>query len=136
MLKRFAVLALSAVVVATMAFMGGCESDAGNSALIGSAVGAGIGALAGGDTQGALTGAAIGGGVGYVAGSGSDKKKTQQEIAAIRDEQNIETIWITNSNGSKSPVKLRKNGPAYIGPNGEHYTSRPTEEELRQIYGF
>jgi hypothetical protein len=33
-------------------------------------------------------------------------------------------------------VRLVKDGPAYIGPRGERYPSRPTEEQLRQVYGF
>lgn len=117
-------------------FLAGCETDAQNTALLGTAIGAGVGALAGGDTEGALVGAAVGGGVGYVAGNESDKAKTRAEIETVRAEQNIETIWITNSNGSKVPVRLRKEGPSYIGPRGEHYSSLPTEEQLRSVYGF
>lgn len=122
--------------------MSGCESDAGNTALIGTVIGAGIGALAGGDTEGALIGGAIGGGVGYMIGNESDKKKTEAKtdakIAEVRASQNVETIWITNSNGSQVAVKIRKeaNGPGYFGPRGERYSSRPTEEQLKPVYGF
>ena len=136
MLKSYlTVLVLAGFALATV-FVGGCETDAQNTALLGTAVGAGVGALAGGDTESALVGAAVGGGVGYIAGNESDKKKTQQEIAAVRAEQNVVTVWITNSNGSKVPVRLVKDGPGYIGPRGEHYTTLPTEEQLRPVYGF
>jgi len=114
----------------------GCETDAQNTALLGAAAGAGIGALAGGDTEATLTGAAIGGGAGYIIGNESDKQKTRQEMANIRAEQNTVTVWITNSNGSKIPVKLTRSGPNYVGPRGELYSTMPTEEQLKMVYGF
>jgi hypothetical protein len=114
----------------------GCESDAGNTGLIGTAVGAGVGALAGGNTEATLIGAAVGGGAGYAIGNESDKKKTREEINAVRAEQDVVTVWLTNTNGSQVAVKLRKDGPGYIGPRGERYPSLPTEEQLRPVYGF
>ena len=140
MLKRFVTLVVLAAVAVCVMFSAGCETEAQNSALLGTAIGAGVGALAGGDTEGALIGGAIGGGVGYVAGNESEKKKTeqktQQQIADIQAQQNIVTVWITNSNGSQTPVKLTKDGPGYIGPRGERYPSMPTEEQLKQVYGI
>ncbi len=136
MLKRFVILTILAVGAITLAFTAGCESEAQNSALIGSAIGAGVGALAGGDTEGALIGAAIGGGVGYVAGNEGEKKQTRQEMAAIRAEQNNVTVWITNSNGSTQPVQLRRSGPGYIGPRGEYYPQMPTNEDLEKLYAY
>ena len=136
MLKRFITLVVLACAVVCIMLPAGCETEAQNSALLGTAIGAGVGALAGGDTEGALIGGAIGGGVGYVAGNESDKKATQQQIANVQAQQNVETVWITNSNGSQLPVKLTKDGPGYIGPRGERYASMPTEEQLKQVYGF
>jgi len=85
-------------------------------------------------------GAAIGGGTGYIVGNESDKKKTaqqtQQQINAAHQEQNIETVWITLSNGSQRPIKLTRSGPNYIGPRGEFYSTMPTEEQLKVLYGF
>jgi hypothetical protein len=46
------------------------------------------------------------------------------------------TLWITNSNGSRTAVKLTKSGPWYVGPRGEYYQTLPTNEQLRVIYGF
>jgi hypothetical protein len=135
-MKRIMVLALALMVGLTMTFVVGCESDAGNTALIGTAVGAGVGALAGGDVEGALIGGAVGGGAGYIIGNESDKKKTDKEIASVRAEQDVETVWITNTNGSQTSVRLRKDGPAYIGPRGERYPSLPTQDQLRPLYGF
>ena len=114
----------------------GCENDAGNQALLGAGLGAGIGAITG-DSGDALTGAAIGAGAGYLLGTGSDKQKAQQqEINQIRADQQVVSVWITNSNGSKIEVRLRKSGPNYIGPRGETYDSLPTEDQLRPVYGF
>ncbi len=46
------------------------------------------------------------------------------------------TVWITNTNGSRSSVILKRQGPWYIGPRGEHYTTLPTEAQLRPLYGL
>jgi len=136
MLKNVITLALLMAVVPILAFTVGCETDAQNTALLGTAVGAGVGALAGGDTEGTLIGAAVGGGTGYIIGNESDKQKTRDEMASIRAEQDTVTVWITNSNGSTTPVKLRRSGPGYIGPRGEHYAQMPTPEDLAKVYGF
>ena len=113
----------------------GCENDAQNTAVLGGAVGAGIGALAGGDTEGALTGAAIGAGAGYIIGNESDKAKASQQTTTSVDANTV-TVWITNSNGSQTPVKLVRDGTGYIGPKEERYSTMPTEEQLKQAYGF
>jgi hypothetical protein len=136
MLRQVVSLTLLTAVVLTLSFTAGCETDAQNTALLGTALGAGVGALAGGDTEGALIGAAVGGGTGYIVGNESDKKKTSQEMASVRAEQDTVTVWITNSNGSTIPVKLRKSGPGYIGPRGEHYAQMPSNEDLAKVYGF
>ncbi len=136
MFKHRITLALLTAVGLTLAVSTGCESDAQNTALVGSAIGAGVGALAGGDTEATLIGAAVGGGVGYGVGNESDKQKMRDEMSSIRAEQNTVTVWITNSNGSTTPVKLRKSGPGYIGPRGEHYAQMPTAEDLAKVYGF
>jgi hypothetical protein len=46
------------------------------------------------------------------------------------------TIWVNNSNGSKTAVKLIQHGNSYEGPRGEWYTGMPTNEQLRSVYGF
>jgi len=51
-------------------------------------------------------------------------------------EPSIITVWVRNSNGSQSPVKLTRSGPGYIGPRGEYYTDMPNNEQLRMVYGF
>jgi hypothetical protein len=45
-------------------------------------------------------------------------------------------VWVTNSNGSRTSVKLIQRGHRYIGPRGEYYDAMPTNEQLRVVYGF
>jgi hypothetical protein len=141
MVKGFGTILTVVIVSLGLTLVTGCESDAQSGALIGSGVGAGVGALAGGDTESTLIGAAVGGGAGYMIGNEQDKKKaraeTKAEMDSLRQEMNVVTINVTNSNGSITPVRLRKQGVVYIGPRGETYTTLPTEEQLRQAgYGF
>ena len=129
-----------AVLSATIWLQGGCESSGQTGALLGSAAGAGVGALVGhqsGKTaEGALIGGAVGGGAGYIIGSEKDKKQAAAERESLREEMNTVTVNVTCSNGSIVPVKLRKDGIGYRGPRGEFYSSLPTSEQLKPIYGF
>jgi hypothetical protein len=45
-------------------------------------------------------------------------------------------VWVTNSNGSKTSVRLTRDGSWFVGPRGEYYTEMPTNEQLRIVYGF
>jgi len=46
-------------------------------------------------------------------------------------------VWITNDNGSKTEVRLvRTADGGYTGPKGEYYSSMPTEEQLKALYGL
>lgn len=141
-----------------LAFVCGCENDAQTGALIGTGAGAGIGQAIGHNTESTLIGAGVGAGAGYMIGNESDKKKTQAEMENLQrqnmqmqqqnmqmQQQNMQTqqemsnvtINVTNSNGSITPVTLRRQGVVYIGPRGETYTSMPTQEQLKQAgYGF
>lgn len=46
------------------------------------------------------------------------------------------TLWISNSNGSRTHVTLTRKGAGYVGPRGEYYPCRPTHRQLRVLYGF
>jgi hypothetical protein len=46
------------------------------------------------------------------------------------------TVWILNSNGSRTSVQLTRQGRGYLGPRGEYYDQMPTNEQLRVVYGF
>ena len=135
--KRLVMMVIVVAFAFTAVLISGCQSDAQTGALIGGAAGAGIGQLAGKDTKSTLIGAAVGTGAGYMLGNETDKKKTKAEMEGIRQEINTLTVNVTNSNGSTTPVTLRKQGVGYLGPKGEYYNSLPTSEQLRQAgYGF
>ncbi len=49
----------------------------------------------------------------------------------------VHTLWIENTNGSKTPVELKQNEEGkWVGPNDEVYDSLPTESDLRESYGL
>ncbi len=136
MAKKWITILTVVVVSLGLAFFVGCESDAQKGAGIGALAGAGIGQLAGRSTESTLIGAAVGGGAGYMIGSEQDKKKTKAEMDELRSEMGTVTVNVTNSNGSITPVKLKKQGVGYVGPRGEYYDKLPTSEQLRPVYGF
>ena len=129
---------LTVVVVSFgLAFFVGCESDAQTGALIGTGAGAGIGQAIGRDTESTLIGAGVGAVAGYIIGNESDKKKAAAERDEIRRQMNTVTVNVVNSNGSITPVTLRRQGTGYLGPRGEYYSQLPTSEQLRQAgYGL
>jgi uncharacterized protein YcfJ len=141
MVKGFVAILMVVVVSVGLVFVSGCESDAQTGALIGTAAGAGIGQAIGRDTGSTLIGAGVGAGAGYMIGNEQDKKKaaaqTSAQMEQMRQEMNTVTINVTNSNGSITPVTLRRQGVVYIGPRGETYPTLPTQEQLKQAgYGF
>jgi uncharacterized protein YcfJ len=136
MSKLILTILIAAGIGLGLAFTAGCESDAQTGAGIGALAGAGIGQLAGGDTESTLVGAAVGGGAGYMIGNEQDKKKMKSRLEAAEYAANTVTVNITNSNGSVTPVVLRRQGNYYVGPKGEQYSSVPTPEQLKPIYGF
>ena len=131
---RTIVIAVASIL--TLLLAAGCETEGQTGALIGTAAGAGIGQLAGRDTESTLIGAAVGGGIGYLLGNEGDKRTAAADRELLRNEINSTTVHVTNSNGSIITVKLRKQGPGYIGPRGEYYPSLPTGDQLRPVYGF
>ena len=46
------------------------------------------------------------------------------------------TVDVTNSDGSTTPVVFKKEKDVYVGPKGEHYHHKPTEEEIKLGYGY
>jgi hypothetical protein len=119
-------------------FVTGCESDAQTGAGIGALAGAGIGQLAGRDTEATLIGAAVGAGAGYIIGNEQDKKKQKAEEQPQQQTDDADTVIVNvvNSNGSVTPVKLKRKGTGYVGPKGEYYETLPTNEQLQPVYGF
>jgi hypothetical protein len=136
MIKSLVTILIVIAVSFGSLFVAGCESDAQVGSAIGALTGAGIGQLAGGNAESTLVGAAVGGTAGYMIGNESDKKKTQAERAYLRQEINTVLVKVSNSNGSMIQVPLRKQGVGYVGTRGEYYSTLPTEDQLRPVYGF
>ncbi len=129
-------IVLAGVLLVGLVVFTGCQSDAQTGAGVGALAGAGIGQLAGRDTEATLIGAAVGAGAGYIIGNEQDKKKQKAEMENQAVEIDTVTVNVTNSNGSITPVKLKKQGVGYIGPRGEYYEALPTSEQLKPVYGF
>ncbi len=108
MAKSVMTILILAGVSLGLTFVGGCESDAQTGTAVGALAGAGIGQLAGGDTESTLIGAAIGGGAGYMIGNEQDKKKAAGERDKLREEMNTVMVKVTNSNGSIIQVPVKK----------------------------
>lgn len=139
MKRMVAVLAVAGLALSQT----GClttESERGTA--IGSGLGAGMGAVLGNNwghsrndrELGIAAGAILGGLVGHAYGT---QKEMQGQLNAVQTGQQMETVWITNSNGSRTPILLRKvEGGQFVGPRGEYYPSRPTEQQLHAVYGM
>jgi len=136
MFKDLIKILILVIVTLGLTHIAGCQEGAQTAAVIGTLAGAGIGQLAGGDTEATLIGAAVGGGIGYILGNENDKARTQAQMYSLREENNYVAVNFTNSNGSVSRVRLRKQGVGYVGTRGEYYAGLPMEEQLRPIYGF
>jgi hypothetical protein len=66
---------------------------------------------------------------------GCGQKKTERQIAALREEAVTSYVNLPNPNGSVTPVRIKRQGNVWIGPKGEQYTSYPTVEQLQPVYG-
>ena len=138
--------AAGVAMIVSLAFIGCATSDgtgpssAAKTAGLGTLAGAGLGAIIGHQSGHTAEGAAIGAGAGavggYILGNEKDKAQTQSQLNAVQAQANTVIINVTNSNGSITPVTLTRQGNLYVGPKGEQYTSLPTEEQLRKVYGF
>lgn len=139
-MKVLTTIMLAVMVAFGLLMVSGCETEAQTKAAWGTAIGAGAGQLIGGDTKSTAIGAGAGAVAGYVWGSMDDKKKEQQaqtQTQTAQTDGNSVTVWLTNSNGSKTPVKLSRNADgSYTGPKNEIYLTMPTEEQLKKAYGF
>lgn len=130
-------------IAAGLLIQAGCATtDAERATALGAGVGAGLGMILGhnfGHSEhdrllGAAAGAAIGG---ALARQQYEQQKTQTRLNWMQQQQTMVTVWITNSNGSRTPVLLRAaDGGQFIGPRGEYYAGLPTEDQLRPVYGL
>ena len=126
----------SVVLVGVVLLFVGCATDAQTGALGGGLLGAAAGQAIGGDTESTLIGAGVGAGAGYMIGNERDKANAARERQMIGEMANTQVVNVQNSNGSTTPVTLRRVGSRWIGPRGEEYMSLPTSAQLKPIYGF
>lgn len=135
---------LAACCVAGALVQSGCQTtETDKQAALGAVIGAGAGSVLGhnlgggkGDNRalGAAAGAVIGG---LVANEMAQRDAMQQQMNMMQQQQFIHTVWIENSNGSKTPITLRQTeGGQFIGPRGEYYQGMPSQEQLKKIYGM
>ena len=129
---------LCVVGLVCLPILSGCQSKAGTGALVGGALGAGVGQAAGGSTKATVVGGLAGAAAGGLIGNEMDKadQREAQRDAYMREQVNTRIVNVTNSNGSTTPVRLRRVGAQWQGPRGEYYNSLPTGAQLRGIYGF
>lgn len=59
-----------------------------------------------------------------------------QPVAVVREDAITSYVNVLNSNGSITPVRVRRMGNVWVGPKGEQYLSYPTVEQLKPVYGF
>lgn len=141
MLKQLICRLLTLAIAISLIFVGGCETKAQSGALIGAGAGALAGQAIGHNTTGTLIGAGAGavGGllIGHAMDKSDEKKEKKASSAAAASDSNTITVWLTNPNGSQTPVKLTRNADgSYTGPKGERYQTMPTEEQLKPVYGI
>ena len=103
----------------------------------GAAAGAALGGIAGNNisgistAEGAIAGAVVGGLLGNTMG------RQQDQINSMDARVNYHTVSVRNSNGSITPIQLRRQqGDTWVGPRGELYYGLPSEYQLRNVYGF
>ncbi len=124
-------------------FQTGCATtDADRATALGAGAGAGLGMVLGhnfGHSEhdrllGAAAGALVGG---TLARQHAERRELERRLDAVQQQQVFTTVWIPNSNGSRTPVTLRAaEGGQYIGPRGEYYAGLPSPEQLRSVYGL
>lgn len=57
-------------------------------------------------------------------------------VAVVSEEAITSYVNVQNSNGSITPVRIRRLGNVWVGPRGEQYFAYPTVEQLKPVYGF
>lgn len=134
-MKRFLLVSLLAAGCQTP----GRYEQAGTAsgALLGGVVGGVIGNNVG-DGNNQVLGAAIGAAIGALAGQqyGQRQDNIDARMAYLENQSLSVSINVNNSNGSFTPVQLRRVGSTWIGPRGEVYQNFPSEQQLKPIYGF
>jgi len=115
----------------------GCEGPSQTRGTVGgAALGAGAGAIAGHNIDGISTGqgAVAGGLIGGLLGNQMGRQ--QDQINRLDSQVNHAEVHVRNSNGSITPVYLRRSGSGWVGQRGEYYSTLPSAAQLQGVYGF
>ncbi len=116
------------------------QSEA-NGTVMGAALGGVLGGAIGhnaGDRHNTLLGVVLGATIGGLVGNqmGQQQDAVRSRYLALEQAQNTVTMMVRDSNGSYTPVVLRRYGYLFVGPRGEYYTVLPSDDQLRPLYGF
>ena len=107
---------------------------AGGGAALGGVLGHNLGNSSSDRELGLAVGTLLGGLLGYQYGQ---QTEMQTQMNALQMRQFTTTMWVENSNGSRTPVQLRQtDGGQYVGPQGEYYPVVPTQQQLHRMYGI
>lgn len=136
---------LSIAAVSTSLVLAGCtttQRHTGTGAAVGGILGGMAGHNLGSGSGDRDKGALLGAGVGALVGNQMGKQKEQTEalekrVSDAESRSQQMQVWIHNSNGSRTPVTLRRGqGGTWVGPKGEVYTEMPSKQQLKSVYGF
>lgn len=83
-------LSFALTSLTTLALFSGCQTTAGNDALIGAGIGAIAGQVLGGDSASTVLGAGVGAGIGYVIGNEADKTKAAEMTAESERQKRVQ----------------------------------------------
>lgn len=127
--RYFRWLLLYALILTSVLSLCGCNEGMKwhpvyDGALIGGVIGTIVGHQYDDDCKGAAIGAAIGALGAYL--------EQYDELASADDV----VIEVAGTDGSITPVVLKKHEGIYICRNGESYNRLPSQEELRLVYGL
>lgn len=146
-MKTISTTLTAALVAASALNFSGCatadparQSEA-DGTVMGAALGGVLGGVVGhnvGDRHNTLLGAVLGATLGGLLGNqvGQQQDAVRNRYLALEQAQNTVTMMVRNSNGSYTPVVLRRYGYLFVGPRGEYYTVLPSDDQLRPLYGF
>jgi uncharacterized protein YcfJ len=107
---------------------------AGMGAALGGVLGHNLGNSSSDRDLGIAAGTLLGGALGHQMGR---QQELQTQVNTLQQQQFMTTIWVENANGSRTPVVLRQtDGGQSVGPRGEYYTIRPSQQQLGPVYGL
>jgi len=134
----FFVPAIAVYITGCTTTQQGTATGAVAGGVLGAVAGNNLGDGSGDRDKGALIGAAAGAFLGNQIGQQKQRnQQLEQRINSVEQRGMQQTVWVVNSNGSKTPVVMKRaQGGMWIGPRGEYYSTMPSQDQLKKIYGF